>query len=124
MARDAESDEDAADRIDLKGWLMFSGFGLLWTLVSGGISTLIILSSLGIIGRDPEPLALFVYGILLAMISPGPALLSIGVPEIFATLRVRARRRAFPDKPWKWSPEWDGGVIMANAASAAFWLRR
>lgn len=115
---------DAAASTDLKGWLMFGGFGLLWTLASGGMFTLIILASFGIIGvgnDTSDPVNLAMYGIMIAMFSPGPAMLYVGGSELFAIVRAKSRRRAFAGKPWKWTAQWDGGVVQADAASEAFW---
>lgn len=119
----ADDDEKLGVRNDVKGWLAIGGFGLLWTVVAGGMFTFITLASLGLIGQgnDTSSPNLAMYGLMVAMFLPGPAALFIGASELVTVLRDQARRRAFPQQPWKWTSQWTGGVVLAGAAGEAFW---
>ena len=116
------SDEES--KVDNSGPLMLAGFGLAWTLLTTCIFGLIGLASLGLIGPEnqagKEP-NLAMVGVMLAMFSPGPALLYFGGSELMALHASKAMRQEFPGKPWKWNADWTAGVIQANAASEAFW---
>lgn len=117
MADDAEGSEH-------DGWYLLFGFGLLWTLVAGGIFSLITLASLGLIGTGNEgraPPNILMFGVMLAMLSPGPAMLYAGGADRRALSREKALRARFPGQPWKWTEKWNSGVIPANAAAEAFW---